>query len=1258
MRSPRPFRSSRRLPSLLASIVGCLVSASAFAATPVPENVSNGLDKIIESELLLKAGAPAAFDGFATRAAADYAKMALKDAATGRYVVDIVPNGRVPFAALRTGLEAKFASLEVKNVDQNYRGVGILEGYVSVADAASIARAEGVGSVALQLKPQLNAGPATSQGVNFHRVNQINKGYNAFSSKNITGAGISIGVMSDSFDTAPTTTDRAAADVAAGELPEVVVLEDLAFGTGTDEGRGMAQIIYDTAPGSKMAFATAFTGEVGFANNIRALAGLPGFTKPPAVQKGFKGDIVVDDVSYLTEPIFSDGVIAQAVNDVVAANVTYASSAANNIPTNGFADTFRPVPNGSGLKADTNAALAGTNIDLTDVDPKLYAGGFHNFKAGGLDVAQTVNSGASPLVFQWNDPFDVAPPAIIEPPILDSTGSSTGGSSTDFKPPPFVAGQAYVIRVTATPMGPLDNFDAIVEVIDPNGGTVVNQDTGTDEVVVFFAPVDGAYIVRVKAFSTPAPVGGVGVPTQGSYTIKINNASGKAGVTQDFNLLFFDADGTFVRAVATNNIANNRPIEIVSGLPAEQLQLLISRSNPVAPAQAADRFKYIFFGNGAPSLGPAEYFQYLAPVTFGHSAAAGANSVAAYPAFRPNIPEDFTSSGPVTIFFDKDGNRLTTPELRLKPDIAAADGVNTSFFPLGIAPFAGVPLVGDSETDPDDFPNFFGTSAAAPHAAAIAALILEANGGPGSATPAQVKAIFQSTAFPHDLDPYFVSGTADAPNGGRVSVSVASVNSTNAGIGSNDPNSWTVTYTGPGTLTKVTFNPEGKAETGGNPTGGNFNGFTPADFLDRSRYRFTPGMVFGGGFLFGDSVGLVREDVVQARRNPAPPPSTTQQYTLDLTFPNNNFTDGKLLHFNISRSQQQDATVPQGLTTTQFSADILGSGVFIPEDPNGNDVRPGMTFSGTVIDGAQTYEVRGRLTNKIGRGYSPLDGFGFINAEAAVAAPLPTITPDPIPGPIKLVNIAGRLQVGTNDNVGIGGFILQGTTPKRVLMRGIGPSLRGNSGGPLAGTLQDPVIDLYDSNGGVTTNDNWKTFQQTDIEQTGLAPSDDREAALLATLPPGNHTAILRGANNTTGVGLVEIYDLQADTSELGNLSVRADIQSGDNILIAGIIARAGDARDVLFRGIGPELQTRGVANALQDPTMELFDVNGTLLASNDNWRQAPNAAAIEATGIAPADDREPAIMLRLSPGNYTSLVRGVNGTTGIGLAEAYKLNQ
>jgi PKD repeat protein len=271
----------------------------------------------------------------------------------------------------------------------------------------------------------------------------------------------------------------------------------------------------------------------------------------------------------------------------------------------------------------------------------------------------------------------------------------------------------------------------------------------------------------------------------------------------------------------------------------------------------------------------------------------------------------------------------------------------------------------------------------------------------------------------------------------------------------------------------------------------------------------------------------------------------------------------------------------------------------------------------------------------------------------------PTPTPAPTPINLQLLNISGRVFTQSGDKVGIGGFIITGSDTKRVMARAIGPSLQVN-GSPVPGRISDPVLELRNDSGGVLANDNWRSAQEGEIQQTGLAPSDDRESAIVKRLPPGNYTAIIRNSDGSSGVGLVELYDLDSTaTGELGNLSVRADVETNDNVLIDGLILRGGEPKRVLFRAIGPSLQVNGqpVDGSLQDPTLELHDENGVLLLSNDNWKDAPNRAEIEATGLAPSDDRESAILMTLTPANYTSIVRGVNGTTGIGLAEAYKLN-
>jgi hypothetical protein len=278
------------------------------------------------------------------------------------------------------------------------------------------------------------------------------------------------------------------------------------------------------------------------------------------------------------------------------------------------------------------------------------------------------------------------------------------------------------------------------------------------------------------------------------------------------------------------------------------------------------------------------------------------------------------------------------------------------------------------------------------------------------------------------------------------------------------------------------------------------------------------------------------------------------------------------------------------------------------------------------------------------------------------------------------LNISGRVIVQTGDKVGIAGFIVKGSGFKRFIARAIGPSMKVN-GVPVTGRLMDPILELHDSNGSTLTNDNWRTGgQEAEIQASGLAPTDDREAAIIRTVPAGNFTAIIRGANNPTGIGLIEVYDLGSVASaaaeeeklerpdapdapdaviELGNLSVRADVQAGDNVLIDGIILRGGNAKRVLFRALGPSVKSNGnpVPGTVQDPTLELRDANGGLLQSNNDWGSAPNASEIQATGLAPSDPKESAILMSLTSGNYTSIVRGFNGTTGIGLSEAYKLD-
>jgi hypothetical protein len=256
-----------------------------------------------------------------------------------------------------------------------------------------------------------------------------------------------------------------------------------------------------------------------------------------------------------------------------------------------------------------------------------------------------------------------------------------------------------------------------------------------------------------------------------------------------------------------------------------------------------------------------------------------------------------------------------------------------------------------------------------------------------------------------------------------------------------------------------------------------------------------------------------------------------------------------------------------------------------------------------------------------------------------------------------LANISTRVTIGSDDQVCIGGFIIQGQS-KRVGLRGLGPSIQVN-GVPITGTIADPLLDLHDASGGtIFSNDNWRSSQEVEIQNSGLAPGNDLEAALIATLPAGDYTAVLRDRNGSAGIGLVEVYDLDPlGDSQLLNLSARAYVGTDDNVLIGGLIVQSVSRR-LLVRALGPELAAFGVAGALGDPALELHDFNGATLATNDNWRDASNSADISATGLAPGDDREPAVLTLLGPGTYTAVVRGIGGSrTGIALLEAYLIN-
>jgi len=295
------------------------------------------------------------------------------------------------------------------------------------------------------------------------------------------------------------------------------------------------------------------------------------------------------------------------------------------------------------------------------------------------------------------------------------------------------------------------------------------------------------------------------------------------------------------------------------------------------------------------------------------------------------------------------------------------------------------------------------------------------------------------------------------------------------------------------------------------------------------------------------------------------------------------------------------------------------------------------------------------------------------STRASVAAPSPS-PPTPLS---RLTNISTRAFVETGDKVVIGGFIVRGSGAKRVIIRALGPELTQYG---IMEALRNPTLELY--NGAqelIASNDNWmRTIiggiitqgQVRDIMNSGYAPTNGLESAIIADLPPGNYTAIMRGVNQTIGVGLIEVYELNnpgtVPSSFLRNISSRSIVQEGDNVMIGGFIVQGSGPKRVIVRAIGPELTQHGVQDVLPDPTLELHDGRGALIASNDNWQTTilggiitqDQVMDIQASGHAPSEPSESAIIADLPPGRYTAIVRGKNIIIGIALVEIYDLDQ
>ncbi|MDB6171819.1 MAG: hypothetical protein JWL59_1130 [Chthoniobacteraceae bacterium] len=759
-----------------------IISVASADTGVIPPNVGGGLERLVERYQSN------------SQTTADRKGRMQKDApiASGarvdgeQAVVDIRLDGSRPLAQVQAALVA--LGINVLATHEVAGPGSTISAKIPLGSVVTAARTPGVFSIVLVHRPIKRVGRTTTQGAALLKTVAVN-------SRGFTGEGITVGVISDSFDVS---FPPAANDVASGDLPgpgnplnnePVKVLTEGDPATGEDEGRAMLQIIHDIAPKARLVFTTSGETPATFAQGVLAL------------RTTGKCDIIVDDIGYPDEPFFSDGIASQAVDDAVHSSelpgkkVLYYSSAGND-GNLGFADDFRPISD-----ANVRARLVPNNLKLSRVPVTLTAGGFHNFaKAGKPVVVQHVKAtgGMTLLDFQWDDPF---------------------------------------------------------------------------------------------------------LP---------------GSITTDYNVLVFDARGNFRPDLSglDENVSVGQAIEFAS-IPVSRTgsgyQIAITRR--ALGTQEATHLRYLAHTNGGFD---SDYRELNAVTLFGHAGAPGGDGVGAYDYRNPLVPEPFSSFGPLTIYFNRAGRRLSSPEVRQQPSISAPDNVNTTFFP---GPF--------SDVDEDGFPNFSGTSAAAPHAAGVAALLLQAAGGPGSATALQIRSALQESAVSHDLDPSFSKASIQTSDSATVTLT-ATGGGDNASA--NDPHFFHLSFEAPADyiLQRVTID------------------LAPAGL------KFDPSARLGYPFRLGGFTGVKRSQIKAAF-------SGQGKTTLTLTFRGGTFLPGVAIDFGVDRDEFE-------LRAAGNSADLL----------------TGATVTIQTLSGAITTDATGTFENLRGDGFSPADGFGLIDAEAAL----------------------------------------------------------------------------------------------------------------------------------------------------------------------------------------------------------------------------------------------------------------------------------
>jgi hypothetical protein len=873
-------RGLARLGCILSATVYLGTMAGAYCAEPLA-NIDSALQKLaLHAKQSMPAANVAGVHGQNAKiSSTDRTQIPGRFDDKDRVLVHVHLDGRSSLDEVTKQLE----SLRGQVLDHNetYQH-GILAAYLPTDQIENIAKIVGVRALTMEHRPEFRVGKVTSQGCAVLGTDVLNN-------LGLKGDGITVGVLSDSFDTArfntssppATTADQ---DVTTGDLPVVKVVQDLPpFAVPypvTDEGRAVCQIIYDEAPHCNLAFATAAVSEVGFANNIIALR----------TQAGC--DVIVDDAVYFDEPVFSDGLVADAVNTVVNSKtlpgkpVIYISSAGND-GNNGYRDNYRDLKDEEVRAAGHHGNL---NLDVTDpnspnfLDPSLTAGGWHNWNPnGGFEPVTTVGApGPTSLQYaiflQWDDLFD--------------------------------------------------------------------QDLDQDQ---------------------------------------------DNGITTNYNFLVFDQDGNYLAALSstTNSFKTQQPIQATNFLSlGVNYQIAITKTIQTDPKagpipKTHQLAIYTTLGNVASNL-VSKYFNPDPPAVpniYGHAAADSAIAVAAYdfnwkpaPPYRPQL-ENFTSPGPVTIYFDQNNKRLAVPETRLKPEVAGVDGVITTFFGPGYYnyPFA-----------------FFGTSASAASVAGVVALMLQEAGGPGSLDVATVKIALENSAQPRTSTPEMTQALARSPREGRSGTGVNRDGhlrwfaSSNTGVANRTREeeqvpAWASLQRIPGGGERslassagfVSVTAVGRVYFGLNYFTVNYFGFSDDSIGSLTIDGSGAGLVFdttSSAFAIGNTIGLTASDA-----QVEPVSSSTSKFTLK--FKPGSFKSGNSISFTLG---QDVAGTFTGFTQGQFG---VGS--------EAEDLGSGATFTVNFADEPKD-TVHGAFRNGfLTFGYSPFDGFGLINAEAALEAVVP-----------------------------------------------------------------------------------------------------------------------------------------------------------------------------------------------------------------------------------------------------------------------------